>query len=839
MNALVKKTRDLVEESKSRIDFDACLADFGDLKDQVDRDAGMLALQKEQLIRLVSAAESALESRRLSVTNFSEVIVGVFTEQRIVEEYASDLTAWFFYLAYRGNSFDPEVLPFLRILLGKTNGSANRNFGKYGSDLQRYSWLALHGPDPRLSVDNLNGILTTIPLIALPEGAEENFRSQAVALRDSAEQRMALSQTELFVGCFDEYKRILGEASERFEATAEHLDQRTTFGLRVSIGSLREILVEEIFDDDRSSKYEQGIDAFESMLDNVGYRSSSAIYFEKRRTLNRIAFDIESTNQFQRIHGQLRELQEATKDAHRKGIDGVDRLAPFHRNKLMEEISEAFNSLFSAISSEERLRTELDRFSEYIKVRLEQGESLSAASVKRLHRDIGRESNIWYWIGRLRDRDLQNWAKSELAKIRKAANELWQIMLAQEVRRVEEFVDQANELKSDIRESMDMPRSLREILELRRMVDGFSKNERPNLVSEISELFDIFEKKCKEVNFLDDEIGKLHQEIEVLHQRIYSDVDFGDLFRKVNWLERWISLKDFPSEHLDAFRSKVAEVKKAVFRLRGRHRRMIAERETRATELHTQLETDAIAAVDAALREPGLQSSWEALVAIDRGLRSNSRVLSDEQFQSVKEILNGGFEAVRAARTAFAIASEEVFSSFCETLSEIELKLEEDGTRASAFEAIEGLKAIRTTLRGGAGLLRAHYIELRERMDCISQSVDVVFSHTDAQSKKEMAKVLRAVDELSSLVTKANDWESARKLILNHKETSAQVRRAALSTQDRKEVRITMEEIWDEIAERLEKNRRRGVKVESIEETVARLERSGALVFVSSAPRAA
>jgi hypothetical protein len=145
---------------------------------------------------------------------------------------------------------------------------------------------------------------------------------------------------------------------------------------------------------------------------------------------------------------------------------------------------------------------------------------------------------------------------------------------------------------------------------------------------------------------------------------------------------------------------------------------------------------------------------------------------------------------------------------------------------------------LRVALREEKKLLRAQRAEINGALNVASQAVEEIFERASAQSKAAATRVAADLDRLERQVNEASDWSSTFSLIASHKQQSAAVRDGQLSISDRKDLRLRLERIWEDIAEKLQQSRfSRASK--NVDAAIRRLEQQGWLLVVSDVPRAA
>jgi hypothetical protein len=212
--------------------------------------------------------------------------------------------------------------------------------------------------------------------------------------------------------------------------------------------------------------------------------------------------------------------------------------------------------------------------------------------------------------------------------------------------------------------------------------------------------------------------------------------------------------------------------------------------------------------------------------------------LSEEQLSRLRSSLDEGFKSVREARAAFAVEAGRRFAYYNDILGDVLANLEETPTRDAAFEAIDRLKPLRSSLREEKNLLRAQRAEINGTLSAASQAVEEIFEKATAQSQAVVTRLSGELDVLERQVADASDWSTAFGLIAGHKQQSAAIRGAQLSIAVRKELRLRLERIWEDLAEKLQQLRF-GRATENLDATIRRLEQQGWLLIVNDVPKIA
>ena len=193
-------------------------------------------------------------------------------------------------------------------------------------------------------------------------------------------------------------------------------------------------------------------------------------------------------------------------------------------------------------------------------------------------------------------------------------------------------------------------------------------------------------------------------------------------------------------------------------------------------------------------------------------------------------------QTVRAARKAFAVEATKVFAQYNETLSDTLFGLEDEASKEAAFEAIERIKPIRTSLRVESRLLKRQRDELYALLTQISSSIDEVFEQANAKSAQDFNRLRAEMERFDGQIKAASNWQTANALTDTHKQLSAQIRDADLSMASRKECRAEMDRLFDDIKERLQAFRFTRTQSEDLDSMLARLERQGYLLTVDTVP---
>ena len=392
------------------------------------------------------------------------------------------------------------------------------------------------------------------------------------------------------------------------------------------------------------------------------------------------------------------------------------------------------------------------------------------------------------------------------------------------------------ELKDEIDAARSLPPLLSEIRQLQRLTQDLSAVSQRELKANFDDLYSAFRTRVQMPDLLLERVSETNVLVARWNKRLSAVSGFDELFVRANELKRWVALHDFPPTHRAAAEQAVRSSVAGIFKLEARHKRWSTERDQRSTEVFAEL-FDIEAGVAAASADPSLAATRDELVGLNERLRSSRSVLDEKKFDALAGRLDQAFSSVKQARTAFAVGSEREFAQHNEGLSEALHALERSPTRESAMEAIEVLKAVRKALREHKTLLKRHRDALFSTVGAISRAVDEVFNEGAAMNEREISLISSGIDRLEQAVQGASDWRAIFTLIGDHKEQSAAVRNAAMPIREKRQQRVRLEAIWDEIEEKLERLRHTRTQREEPEAAIRRLERQGWLFFVSDIPR--
>lgn len=838
MSTTLEQTRQLLDDSRSRIDFDVLVNELDELIDAIQSDGTLLETQRTEAASLAVAALEAVKERRESQHHLVNAINYADShEEELGEHLLSALKDWIFHYLYRGHELSDEELNKARKFVGSFQPNAKQNERKLRGDLERYSWFAKYGAKLGLSINNLMGIVSATKLLPMDPNAAAEIRANTLQVLEEARTRAARPAGKLVNECLDHCSQIIADVYARNgRDRTVRVGQTDSFCIRVCLTDMEKIISgDEVFADDFES-LDNHIGELRGSLDRFGFRSSSAVYASFEREMSAFEDKLQRSRNFSNLWEELKDIQSRAKAA-RRGKAGENQLASFHANLADSELSNLFEALKRKQNDPSELNRELDEWAERMEELAAHAQGPLPGQLKRIGAALKNDSELLSWIGTLRG-ETKNGALKRVHDLRTRQNELWQIMEENEGRRYEQFVEDCAVQCQAIDESEDLPNTLAEIMQLVRFRSAFGRDYQSQAKRHIDAMFERFKLRAANVGLVSDKIEELEAEIEARTARSFLSVEFGPLFSQTNWLKKWLGLREFPDDKRDGFRERIQAILKNLYRLRARQKRILDAREDRAAEMFAALEAEIAEVTVEAHAAPGMPSTWEALVDTNRQISQSGRFLSNQQVEQLREKLDNAFSFVREARATFAIESERWFAHYNETLSDILLDLEDEPTRDIAFTAIEKLKPLRAALREENRLLKRQRNEIFQSLDVISRSVDQIFESTNADAVRIKSKISAEIDEFRGQVARAEDYEQSHELVGMHKQISAKVREENLRIQDRKELRALLESLWDDISEKLRRYKFKGRQREPLEQTLRRIEQQGWLVFVRHVPTA-
>lgn len=839
MNDLSDRVKRVLSESKTRLDFIDAIQHSRDLIEDIYRDGALLEMQKRNAVTAVSTAIDVLQHRYDSPLYLKEALLSVRDVAHVLQEPPAALLAqWFFHVVYNGHDLDGEAVKIAGRIIARRQPDHKVNERKLKLDLDRYEWLASFGPNPELTRNNAKGVIVATKVLPLPAGTAEAFCMQAFRVLEVADERSKKQPADIARESLMHCRKFILEASqEHSRDPTVFMPQIPSFCARVSLSSIDDMLRTDASLIDIREDLAEEITEFQNQLNVVGFRSSSAVFAQYQHHFESFRESMLQSIDFDALSERLRRLQNAIKNA-RKGRPGIDHLSTFHANEARTIVSGLFEDLKRKQGSTEELTHRLRQLEEQIE-QLERHESaLTTGPIKKLQADLKRGTPLVSWVEQFPDRNIAHDASQKFHDMRTRLGALWERVIAEEPARGAQFRPFCTNLTESIRQATELPQLLPELLDLRRSLEEFSapvqQAQRPCL----DEVFRAFRERARNAQLLTDYIRAIHAQIDRAHRRIFSPIDFEDLTTRVSVARRWATLRDFPDASRQVSLQAAKKCMAEIYKLEARQQRMMAERETRAAEIFDELETDVADGVGEAKASPGRQECWDELVVLDRRLREASGLLNDHQRIKLRTALDEGFQKVREARVAFAVEAVRRFAYYNDVLGDILASLEELPTRESAFGAIDRLKPLRASLREERGLLKAQRAEINSMLDAASQAVEEIFESASAESKASATRLSADLDRLERQANEASDWSSAFNLIASHKQQSGAVREARLSIADRKDLRLRLERIWEDVAERLQQFRFSRAS-ENVDAAIRRLEQQGRLLLVTEVPKVA
>jgi hypothetical protein len=841
MNSTLDNVRESVGTSKSRIDFAEAELELIELLEAIRRDDTILDLQKRSAEGILAAAIDALHERRKSPSALKAALLSVESEAESLDEgVGKALEAWHFYLIYRGHEVDPEAISVVRRLLRRRRGNADRNRRDLLRDLDRYEWLAENGVKPELSCDNLRGIAEATKVLELPPGAGDELTRRARSAGEIAKARGSLGKDALVKSSLTACREIVERAWREHQAAPQKfLDQTTSFCARVTLTDLPEIIAATPTLAEAADELNEQVDVLREQLDAVGYRSSSAVYATYQRQMRELDRAVSQSIDFARLLVAESDLLARVRTSARSGTEGRDKLFPFHTNQLVQELSELKRRIESKRGSVDQLNFELEFLESEIAVLESKDVEAPVGAVRRLRGEIGRDGMLDRWIGFFPVAAARRAGLEKLKDLRHRVAALWQKLQEAEPARVGRYRASAEALVTTISTTDDLPSLLADLADARRALHDFSPRAAATLRESVDAVYDAFRRRAQDVSALRARISALDEQIAALRRRRYGRIDFDELFTMAGSCKRWLRLRDFPQSERAALSQALRRATGKIYELQSRQKRLIEERELRSAELAEELEADIRAGVENALAAPGARANWDELVQLRHRLGDAWTLLQEAKRDRLRDALNEGFSSIRQLRTEFAIEAERNFSTLHEELMDVLSRLEEEASRDAAFEAIESLKVLRPRIREERVLTKAQRAELQGELGIISQGVDEIFETENARSADQNAALTASVESLAGQIGGARSWQEALNLTRLHKEASGALRNASLSIRHRKQLRLRLDELWEDISEKLQKYRFGRGDGEQPDDLLRRLEQQNWVVFVSGIPRAA
>lgn len=839
MTELSDRVRHLISQSKTRLDFAVAIQESRDLVDEIYRDGTLLEMQKRNAVAAVNAAIEVLQNRYDSPSQLGEALESVSDVADVLEEPSAGLLAqWFFHIAYSGQEVAATVIETARRIISKRQSNEKENERELSLALDRYEWLASFGVRPELSRNNAQGVIVATAVRPLSSAAAATLASRASTTIRIADERSGKPAADLVREAIVTCRKLIADARRTNTVNpASFMAQTPSYCVRVTLSSAEDLLRTDAALAELRDELSEEIAYLRADLDAVGFRSSSAVFAQYKRQIDGFRETLLQSIDFKSIRAGLRNLQNAIKDA-RRGQSGLNQLAAFHANEAWTLTSGLFEDLKKKEQSVDELEHRLVQMQEQIQKLELTGLELSPGPIKKLQADLKSDAPLPTWTEHFPDHATSQQSSKRIQEMRSRLRALWERAAAQEPDRAARFAEACNALAKAINGTENLPGVLPELGELRRSLEEFSPAIQRSHKLHVDEAFRAFRERAKAVGLLNAHFQEIRARIDKAHRRIYSPVDFEDLVARVDLGRRWARLRDFPDESRSSSLRMARTCSTELYKLQTRQRRMMAERETRGAEILRELETDVASSLAEAKATPGSQECWVELVALDQRLREATRFLNNDQLEQLRNALDEGFRRVKEARAAFAIEAGRRFAYYNDLLGEILADLEETPTKDAAFAAIDRLKPLRAQMREENSLLRGQRREIYGLFEVASQAVEEIFERASKESSAIASQLTEDIARFERQVGEASDWDTTFALVSLHKQQSAALRDARLSIAHRKEIRLQLEGIWEDIAEKLQQYRFSRAS-ENIDAAVRRLEQRGWLLVVRDVPRAA
>jgi hypothetical protein len=631
-------------------------------------------------------------------------------------------------------------------------------------------------------------------------------------------------------------RKLIAEAMQQHgQDQSFFMAQAPSFGVRVSLTTIEDLAQSNPALVDAREDLTEDVSELRGQLDLVGYRSSSVVFAGYQRKFDAFRETLLQSIDFPALSVRLQKLQSQVNDA-RNGRAGLDQLAMYHWQQAKTIVTGLSRSLDTKRRSGDELKQRIDAARDLVE-QLERAEALSTGPIKKLEADIRRSSSLGTWADEFDNKAGRDAIKS-LIDLRTRLATLRERSAREEPTRAAQFAQSCANLTKAIGQAAELPSLLPEVLELRRSLDEFSPSAQRPLRAHVDGTFAAFRERARNTQLLADFLSAIRAEIDGHRRRILRNIDFEDLLRRAAVGKRWAALRDFPEQARPASARAAKACLTEIYKLQARQQRVMVERAARAADVFSELEADVATGVSEATASPGRQDCWDELVSLNRRIRESGAFLNEPQRAQLQATLDGGFQKVRAARAAFAVEAGQRFAYYNDVIGDILASLEESPNRDTAFSAIDRLKPLRADLRDEKKLLRAQRAEIVGGLNAASQAVEEIFEHASKESKAVAVRLIGELDRLARLVSDASDWNSTFALIASHKQQSAAVRDSQLSINDRRDLRLRLESMWEDIAEKLQQYRF-GRAIESLDATIRRLEQHGWLLMVNTVPRIA